>query len=213
MKKKFLIVALVIMMFTACNQPDITSSSSTTPTSQPATPRPPTLDEEANKAAKEFWDNLLTKCDESTYWLESGSGMGTARVFEARGNMSMNVSGSAPPKKQLTKAEELNREGQPQEQWIGRSWIEFEAWRYGDYYDGNIYQWTRWQDKAADQKRQNLEEMKKYMPQSTYESMKATQQSQARLEMKRINNKWEIQAWGVTHSLQKIGCDKVSAVR
>lgn len=200
--------AIGLMFFTNCKNADSVSSSSNTSVSQSPQPRQLTLDEEANQEARNYWNNLFSKCGESYFWLETGSGMGTARVFEAKGQMSVNVYGSQPKKRELSKADELNQVEQPKEQWIGKSWVEFEVWRYGDYYNGSIYQWTQWKDRTSNADKQRLEEMKKYMPPETYRNMQATQ-AQARMDMKKINNQWQFQAWGVTHPLQKIDCAKI----
>lgn len=198
-----------LMFFTSCKNADPVSSSTNPSASQSPQPRQLTLDEEANQEAKNYWNNLFSKCGESYFWLETGSGMGTARIFEAKGQMSVNVSGSAPKKRELSKAEELNQGEQPKEQWIGKSWVEFEVWRYGDYYNGSVYQWIPWKDKTSNADKQKLDEMKKYMPPGTYESMQSTTQGQARMDMKKVNNQWQFQAWGITHPLEKIDCAKI----
>jgi hypothetical protein len=207
-----LAVSLIAIGCSTTDAGNTTASSSSYP-SPASTPRQPTLDEEANKVARDYWNNLLSKCGDSYFWLETGSGMGTARVFEAKDPMTVKVTGSAPQKRELSRAEQLNQTASPQEQWTGKTWVEFDVWRYGDYYSGKVYQWIPWKDKRSTADKQRLEEMKKYMPPGTYESMQATTQAQVRADMKKVNNEWQLQPWGITHPLQKIDCAQVNSIR
>ena len=122
--------------------------------------------------------------------------------------MSIKITGSRPQQRQLSKAEELNQVGQPKEQWIGKSSVEFEVWRYGNFYDGRTIQWLPWKDKTSDQYQKSLDEVKQYMPKGTYEDMQSAH-APAHLDMKKVDNKWQFQAWGITHPLHKIDCDKI----
>src|SRR5438552_1048513 len=97
----------------SCQPAETASSTSNQPASVTTTPRPPTVDEEADQQAKDYWHNLLSKCGDSYFWLEEGSGMGTARVFEAKDPLTVKTSGTAPQQRQLSRAEQLNQTGQP----------------------------------------------------------------------------------------------------
>ena len=82
--------------------------------------RPPSLNEEAQQQANNYWSKRFAKCGDSYFTWEDFNGLGSYQLWEAK-DPKIEITGSAPPPPR-TRADRMNQAENPSTlQWSGRS--------------------------------------------------------------------------------------------
>lgn len=136
----------------AINSPSTTASP--TPSANPSTIPTRTLDDEAQNAAKEFWDERMAKCGDKYYWAPNDYPAQTQYIYQCKYEPSVGAAGAELTPRSLTEAERLNGVDPLPIAWEGEISMTINICRkfYEHKVAGTVYPsngWSQWEDQIT----------------------------------------------------------------